>query len=152
LQLLGITFGYHVPPPLNKSTAIILEYCKIFCTCFRWRIASLAALSLCTFIVLAHPIYRSIPNIYRLASTTTAVICPSRDSYISKRTSPNRRHYIHLSTPSSSFSFYPFLTSIVWVCSFYSSLDSCPVTCHHSCINQWPLHLISGNIQTRKSS
>jgi hypothetical protein len=117
-----------------------VQCCKTFDTCSSWRITSMAALS-CTCIVL-HPIYPNIPNIYSLVSTTTALICPPLDSYISKRTSPNRRYYVHLSTLSPSLSFCLFPTTVIPVCVLYPFVKPWPVTRHSSYYNPWPLNLI----------
>jgi len=120
-----------------------VQRCKTFHTCSWWRITSMEPLS-CTCIVL-HPIYPNIPNIYSLDSTTTALICPTLDRYISKRTSPNSRYYVHLSTPSSSLSFCLFPTSVIPVYVLYPSVKPWPVTRQCSYCNPWPLNLIFAN-------
>jgi hypothetical protein len=139
----AVDYNHHLLPCIPRhlifkydSAGIVFECYKIFYTRFGWHITSMAGLSRAdqnTCIVLLCPIYPAttpnIPNIYRLACATTVVICPSLDSYISKRTSPNTRYYIHLSTLSSSLSFYHlFPFSLILLLSFQYVLSVLPFT------------------------
>jgi hypothetical protein len=145
-----------IPCPLifkYVSAGIVLECYKIFHTSFGWRLTSMVGLSYDdqnTCIVLLHPIYPvttpNIPNIYRLASATTMVICPSLDRYISKRSTKieDTVSIYQLYPPPLSLSFHLY-SSLFSHFSVFSVSFHLHMTFYFSFYNPWPVNLISGN-------